>query len=319
MNSFSSIKDVDREILLKMSDKKLLKTCSLNKYLLNDVCDDNFFHRVLQLKYPDTLHYLSSFPISVENKKKNKIYKSYYLQVVYYVAKMKEKYHYSYISGNPKAQYEIFRDIDYKPDDINKIQQLLFTGSEKGELNLIKEALKQGVNISAANDYALRCASRNGHLEVVKYLIEKGGNIHIYNEEGLRMASLNGHLETAKYLVEKGADISADNEDALKFASRYGHLEIVKYLVEKGADFHNDNESALRSASLNGHLEVVKYLAEQGADISVNNDIAVRLANYNKHYEVVKYLVERGANVNARDEEAQELDEEDEDENYEDE
>lgn len=260
MNSFSSIKDVDREILLKMSDKKLLKTCSLNKYLLNDVCNENFFYRVLKLRYPDTFNYFSSFPISDENKRNKKIYKYYYLQVVYYVGKMKEKYHYSYISGNPKAQYEIFRDIDYKPDDINKIQQLLFTGSEKGELNLIKEALKQGVNISAENDYALRCASRNGHLEIVKYLVEKGGDIYADDDYALRTASGRGHLEVVKYLVEKGANVHTLDDYALGMASRMGHLEVVKYLVEKGGNIHADDDYAFRLAGYHGHSEVVKYL-----------------------------------------------------------
>ena len=47
MDSFSGIKDVDREILLAMSDEDLLKSCSLNKYLFNVVCDDNFFYRRL--------------------------------------------------------------------------------------------------------------------------------------------------------------------------------------------------------------------------------------------------------------------------------
>lgn len=231
MNSFSSIKDVDREILLKMSDKKLLKTCSLNKYLLNDVCDDNFFHRVLQLRYPDTLHYLSSFPISDENKRKNQIYKSYYLQIVYYVSKMKEKYFYSYVSGNPKTQYEIFRDIGYKPDDNNKIE-LLFTSSREGELNLVKEAIGKGANIRAGYDYPLRYASYNGHLEVVKYLVEQGADIHVYNEEGLRLASGRGHLEVVKYLAEHGADIHANDNEALRYATGNRHLEIVKYLQE---------------------------------------------------------------------------------------
>ena len=30
---FSSLKDTDREILLRLSDKDLIKTCRLNKYL----------------------------------------------------------------------------------------------------------------------------------------------------------------------------------------------------------------------------------------------------------------------------------------------
>ena len=60
MNSLSGIKDVDREILLAMTDENLLKTCSLNKYLFAVVCDDSFFYNRLSLKYPNTLPYFNS-------------------------------------------------------------------------------------------------------------------------------------------------------------------------------------------------------------------------------------------------------------------
>ena len=104
MNSFSGIKDVDREILLSMDDGDLLKTCSLNKYLFETVCDDNFFYRRLLSKYPTTLKYY--------NKEKEETYRKYYLKVIYYISKMKEDYDYSYISGNPKVQYEIFKNSE---------------------------------------------------------------------------------------------------------------------------------------------------------------------------------------------------------------
>ena len=48
--SLPNSKDTDREILLKLSDKDLIQTCRLNKYLFENVCDNNFFKRKLQLK-----------------------------------------------------------------------------------------------------------------------------------------------------------------------------------------------------------------------------------------------------------------------------
>ncbi len=51
MDSFTNVKDLDREILLKMSDREILKTCSLNKYFSKKVCDDDFFHRLFQVRY----------------------------------------------------------------------------------------------------------------------------------------------------------------------------------------------------------------------------------------------------------------------------
>ena len=112
MKGFSSLKDTDREILLKLSDKDLIKTCSLNKYLFASVCDDSFFHRKLSLSYPNTLIFK---PISSN-------YKQYYLKVVHYVSKMLEEFNYSYILGNLEKQYKILKKINYNSNDKSKVQ-----------------------------------------------------------------------------------------------------------------------------------------------------------------------------------------------------
>src|SRR5665647_2358723 len=161
MKGFSSLKDTDREILLRLSDKELIKTCSLNKYLFTSVCDDNFFRRKLQLSYPDTLPFKSS----------DTTYKQYYLKVIYYVSKMLEEFNYSYVSrnlGNPENQYDILKSIGYNSNDKNKVQKLLFEAANVGELELVKEAVKKGADIHANNEFALRYASEYGHLEIVK-------------------------------------------------------------------------------------------------------------------------------------------------------
>ena len=65
LSGLPNTKDTDREILLRLSDNELIKTCSLNKYLLNNVCDDNFFKRRLQLTYPDTLRFYNEYKLSL--------------------------------------------------------------------------------------------------------------------------------------------------------------------------------------------------------------------------------------------------------------
>ena len=273
--SITGIKDQDREILLNIQDDKdLLKACTLNKYFFEKVCDDIFFRNRLARTYPDSLKY----------KSENENWKYYFLRVIYYIAKMKEDYEYRYQKGNPKVQYEVFKTSG------NDKNNLLDEASRKGELTLVKEALKRGANISVENDYALIWASANGHLEVVKYLIEHGANISAQNDEALIWASEDGHLEVVKYLVEHGANISARNDLALRLATRGGHLEVVKYLVEHGANVSAQDDWALMSASYNGHLEIVKYLVEHGANILAQDDQALRWASENGHLQVVKYL-----------------------------
>ena len=80
MDSFTNIKDLDREILLKMSDRDILKTCSLNKYFSKKVCDDDFFHRLFQVRYP----YL------VKEKASYRNWKQHYLKTIYAIDKLKD-------------------------------------------------------------------------------------------------------------------------------------------------------------------------------------------------------------------------------------
>ena len=129
-------KDIDREILLKLKDdKEFLKSCNLNNYFRNEVCNDNFFRTRLSITYPNTLKY----------KTKKQTWKQYFLEVIYYLAKLEENYQYKYEDGNFKIQLEIFKQSKDKND-------LLIESSVYGELSLVKYLVEQGANIHADND-----------------------------------------------------------------------------------------------------------------------------------------------------------------------
>jgi hypothetical protein len=206
-------KDVFREILLKFNDENLIKTCGLNRYFYNNICDDGFFHSRLLQKYSDTL----------KNKPKDMKYKAWYLRIGFYVIKLKQLFKYDYVRGNPKVQIEIFKDGKSK-------NRLFLQSALNGELTLVKYFAEQGADIQTKNDLALQRASGKGYLDIVKYLVENGANIHAYNNKALEWASRAGHLKVVKYLVEKGVDINAFTDEALKSAKQKGHIEIVKYL-----------------------------------------------------------------------------------------
>ncbi len=57
MEKLTGVRDVDREILLKLDDYSLLKTCSLNNYFKNSVCDDQFLEKRLKQTYPETIKF----------------------------------------------------------------------------------------------------------------------------------------------------------------------------------------------------------------------------------------------------------------------
>ena len=234
--SFSSLKDVDREILKHIHDKDLLKICSVDRKSWNEVCDDNFLRRRL-MKYSGIEKY----------KREKESWKSFYLRAIYYIAKMQEKYQYIYEEGDFKKQYDILEGNDEN--------DVLYEASEKGEYNLVKYVLER----TGFHDYdlALELASRNGHLNIMKLLLEKGADMHTSDDYPLISASENGHINVVQHLVENGADIHALDDEALKLASKNGHIKVVQYLVENGADI---STHAINLAHKYSHTDVAEYL-----------------------------------------------------------
>ena len=257
MNSFSGLKDIDRHILTFLPDADLIRCCSLNRHFYNNICDDKFFYRLLALKFNISEYRLQS-NISQST------YKSYYLQMVYYISKLKDEYNYFYISGNPKIQYEIFQELKNVWNgsyfEISEKRQLLYSSCEKGQLSLVKESVMRGTDIHFGDEYALRLASEKGYLDIVKYLISLGADIHRYRDSIIKDASEYGQLEIVKYLVSLGVDIHAEDDYLLKIASSQGHLELVKYLVSLRANIYAENSFALKIATENNYLEIVNYL-----------------------------------------------------------
>ena len=284
----SGLKDVDREILKHVKNDELIRICSIDKKTWNEVCDDNFLRRRLA-RYPDIEKY----------KLPNESWKEYFLRVLYYVAKMKEKYEFDYKSGNFKERYDILtkhftKGRMYYPDGV------FYDAVRQGFLDVIKYVIEKRVSKDAKVS-GLKLAAEQGHLEIVKWLIEYGISPL---EDALIAAADKGHIEIVKYLVERGANVRAKDDQALGYASRNGNLEIVKALVELGADVDAFKGYALRMAAANGHLAVVKYLVENGADIHIMRDEALITAAYNRKLAVLKYLVRQGANPHAKNDTA---------------
>ena len=209
--SISGIKDIDREILKHVDDKELLKFCMVNRKTWNEVCDDNFLKRRLTSRYPDIEKY----------KRKNETWKEFYLNVVYYITKLQDRFNFRYTEGDFRNQYKILRDSHY--------QDILFTASRSGDKSLVKYALDNRYSENI-ND-ALRIASKEGHLDVVKYLVERGADIHSQGETPLAAAVVNGQAEVVKYLVSKGADAHVYGNYLIKLARERGQKDIMNYLI----------------------------------------------------------------------------------------
>jgi len=185
MERFSGNKDVDREILSKLDDRNLLQACQVNKYVWNQVCNEDFFRNRLLKMFPEI------------KREDIKNWKEFYLQAIYYISKMKEDYGYVYTFGDFKEQYKLLKQL------ITDKNKLLYYSSRKGELALVIWSLKNGAD-HAKIDEALVIASAQGHLEVVKYLVSQGANAH--NAAALGWARFNENPEVVKYLEEHGGN-----------------------------------------------------------------------------------------------------------------
>ena len=185
-----------------------------------------------------------------------------------------KKLHFIYLSNKRWVTKTIVNSYNFIFTDLSNI---LFIREKKFDNTLIDEQ-------------DLFDEAKDGELENVKFLLKNGTNIHAQNDEALRIASDCGHTEIVKLLIELGADIHAWDDDALRWASECGHIEIVKLLIEAGADIHARSDQALIWASMNGHIEIVKLLIDHSADIHARENCALIVASNRGHTEIVKLI-----------------------------
>ena len=170
-------KDIDRTILLQMSDRDLIHACKADSTMFFKVCDEEFFHRVMQQRYPEV--------------PKEATWKRTYLQTVIYVDKMQRRFRYNFVAGDPKIQYSILQKNFVSPDAIME------EAIKKNQIALVKHFL-----IQVDDDYDddmwdfILLAIKTGNLEIVQYLVEKS-----YDKKGaIRSLRMDGYQDIAQYL-----------------------------------------------------------------------------------------------------------------------
>ena len=227
-NLLTGIRDLDREIVNKMSDRDFLQMCGVNRTYSQRVCDETYFRIRTEKRFPETVPYKDY--VNENEGKRTRTWKNHYLNIVKYIDLLEKNYRY------------IYKKLDKSPE-------LLYLARQSVPNYMQYTKVESLIN-----------ASKNGILPVVKYLTENGANIHDGDNEALRFASANDHLPVVEYLVENGADLTAVDNQAVRSASKYGYLEIVKYLVEHGADITVQNNIALKWARNKKHVKVAEYL-----------------------------------------------------------
>jgi len=129
-------------------------------------------------------------------------------------------------------------------------------------------------------------ACEEGDLELLKNILKNKRILKEHLNQGLLSASQDGKIEVVKHLHEQKADISFQYEAPIRFASLYGHLEVVKYLHENGASISCWGNCQMEWACENGHFPVVRYLHENGVKITYCKALGSCL-----NLELIKYII----------------------------
>gem|GEM_PF-1043944 len=197
--------------------------------------------------------------------------------------------------------------------------KMLQEACEKGDLELLEQALRQGADLEA-RDYAgytpLAQAARYGKVEVMKALLKRGADIKAWDREGtsvLFRACFHNQTAAALFLLEKGLSPNwgkPGNTLCLATAAYWGDLRLVKALVEHGAEI-NDNSgraTALMEAINKNYTGIVLYLLSAGADPKISAPgrksawwskyPPVSVAAWNGNAEMIRALVVKGCDVN---------------------
>jgi ankyrin repeat protein len=123
-------------------------------------------------------------------------------------------------------------------------------------------------------------AAREGQLEVVKNLMKSGVDIDCelkYGSSALMIAASRGHDDIVRLMASSGAKVNRRNKfgiSPLSEAAERGHHNVLRTLVEFGADvnmLHNNGGTAVLAAAVRRDLKTLKVLLELGANVDIEN------------------------------------------------
>jgi ankyrin repeat protein len=179
---------------------------------------------------------------------------------------------------------------------------LLVEAIKYEKIKTVRRLLKDGVNIDGQDMHRnrpLKAAIEKGNREIVKMLIQNGVNVHQEKAYYLDAAAGRGDIEIVKMLINAGiaVDDSAPNT-ALANAAYHGHANIVSFLLDKGANIERRGPGGRRPidrAVAGGSVDTVNLLL----DASIRMDMIVPIAPLiiiamdKKHIKVINTLLDR--------------------------
>eukprot|EP00210_Caulerpa_lentillifera_P005555 g5314.t1 len=168
----------------------------------------------------------------------------------------------------------------------HEIITAMLKAAENGNLEILKEAIAQGLTLNEENDNGETCmkiACTHGQNEVVEFLLQYGCCPNDTSKVGsvspLILAASHGHEYCVASLLAAGADLTYQDERGwtpLHAACDNGKLHTVKVLVRYGIEFDMDflelrtetGWTALHNSARSGDVEILDTLVMVSCDIN---------------------------------------------------
>ena len=180
----------------------------------------------------------------------------------------------------------IVKPIPNRPYDLSNIPGSdqyddLINFSNNGDIEKIKSALKQGININQA-------LNSDGDTLLINTLL------HSYKNK----------FEIVKLLLDNGADISIKNKKGLSALSYVCYdSNILKLLIDQGVKINCQEGYDFFISSVSSHCyKIIVLLLENGIPIDCTNKIGftalMKIVYHQGKVELLKFIIKKGANVN---------------------
>ncbi len=196
------------------------------------------------------------------------------------------------------------------------LSQEFLSAAEQGQLDVLKDCLKKGVDINVTNRQgrtAIVNASLNKHYECVSFLINAGADINKQDQTCFNpflLSCLNNDLTLLRIVLPANPDLNVLSRFGgigITPASEKGHVEIVRELLEKTEINVNHTNFVgwtplLEAIVLNDggekQQQIVKLLLDHGANPHMTDKYGkkpLELAREKGYNEIAELLVAAGA------------------------
>jgi len=206
---------------------------------------------------------------------------------------------------------KLAKENDPTPEVLKKDENdILYEAAFHGNVELVKEYIKEDRNIGDHLTIALFLAVSNDQIEIVNLLLTKV--VRSYGSTAYYVtAAESAHIDTIKRLCKQNTqhinDQDSRNVSPFMLAIVRGRLEVAKKLKKYDATFQVRDgmaNSPLYDACLKGRGETVEFLLANGVKpdsfCTINNTCLTPLlaAVSENHLEIAQKLIDAGANVN---------------------